>query len=227
MAMAAPIRTITAIRMTDPGLLTLSQWLSPAFPVGGFAYSHGLEWAVEAGDVHDAASFRAWIEDVLSHGSGRNDAILLSLAARSAPEDLSRLDALARALAPSAERLMETALQGEAFARTAAAIWPVPPSTCAYPVALGAAVRAMGLDLPAALALFVQGFAGNLTSAAIRLVPLGQTEGHAVLAALAPLCRTLAAEAAEADEDALGGCAFAADIASMRHETQYSRLFRS
>lgn len=223
MAMGAP----TAMP-TDIALLTLTQWLSPAYPIGAFSYSHGLEWAVETGDVTDAASFSDWLHDILKHGAGRNDAILLASAylAETASQ-LDEIDTLARALAPSRERLMETDLQGAAFATTTADIWAVPASPCVYPVAVGAAARGLDLPLGTTLTLFLHGFAASLTSAAIRLVPLGQTEGQATLAAMAPLCAQIAQQAQGQSLDDLGGCTFLADIASMKHETQYSRLFRT
>lgn len=213
---------------TDLGLLKLAQWFSNAYPVGAFAYSHGLEWAVQSGGISEAAGFRDWLADILAHGSGRNDAILLA-AAWSDPDsgNLGKLDELARALAPSSERLRETDLQGQAFVRTTAAIWRLPLPDLAYPVAAGAAARSAGLPLCETLLFYLHGFAANLTSAAIRLFPLGQTEGHAVLAGLAPLCARIAEDAMASTPDDLGGCTFLADIASMKHETQYARLFRS
>ena len=214
-------------------LLTLTQWLSPAFPVGAFSYSHGLEWAVETGDVTDAPSFQDWLAAILTDGAGRNDAILLVAAYRAhstaLPEidALTEIDALARALAPSRERLMETRQQGAAFAGTASDIWPVALPGLTYPVAVGAAARAMGLPLAQTLAMYLHGFAGNLTSAAIRLIPLGQTTGQAALATMTPICSQVAEQAQAQTLDDLGSCAFMADIASMKHETQYSRLFQS
>ncbi len=214
---------------TDPAaLLTLAQWMSPAYPVGAFSYSHGLEWAVQSDEVTDAGSFQAWLTDVLEHGAGRNDAILLAAAFKDpAPEALAELDALAAAMSPSPERRLETVQQGAAFCRTTAAVWPAELQDLAYPVAVGAAAGLAGLPLAETLVFYLHGFASNLTSAAIRLVPLGQTEGQRALAALAPLCERLAAEAQSGTIDDLGGASFLADIASMNHETQYSRLFRS
>ncbi len=181
---------------TDIDLLTLSQWLSPAYPVGAFSYSHGLEWAVDVLDVTDAATYDDWLRQVLVHGTGRNDAILLSNAYRAPDSDaLAQIDTLARALAPSKERLMETELQGAAFIQTTAAIWPNTLPELTYPVAVGAAAAAHGLALSQTLQLYLHAFAANLTSAAIRLVPLGQTEGQAVLAGISPICVQLASQA--------------------------------
>ena len=218
--------TIITIMPDTSALLTLLQWLSPAYPVGAFSYSHGLEWAVEAGDLRSASAFEAWARDILHHGAGRNDAILLAQA-HAAPDQAGHLDAEARALAPSAERLLETAQQGAAFARTVNGVHGLDLPELCYPVAVGVAARRLGLPLDAVLPAYLHAFAANLTSAAIRLVPLGQTEGQAALAALAPDCASIAAAAPGQGLDDLGGCAYMADIAAMKHETQYTRLFRS
>ncbi|MBR9844233.1 MAG: urease accessory protein UreF [Rhodobacteraceae bacterium] len=212
---------------TDP-LLTLMQWLSPAYPVGAFSYSHGLEAMVLDGTVHDAASFRDWLTDVLTHGAGRNDVILLAAAWHSDDaETLREIDDLARALTPSAERLLETDQQGAAFATTTAAVFSHDLPALTYPVAVGRAAALETLPLADTARLFLHAFAANLTSAAIRLVPLGQTEGQQVLHALTPLCRDIADTAIDLTLDDIGSASFATDIASMTHETQYSRLFRS
>ncbi|MCH2067987.1 urease accessory protein UreF [Shimia sp.] len=212
---------------TDP-ILTLAQWLSPAFPVGAFTYSHGLEALVDAGTVHDADSFSAWLTHTLQHGAGQNDVILLAHAYNAdTVEELAEIDSLARALAPSAERLLETDQQGAAFARTAAAIHDLDLSTLTYPVAVGRAAQLQNLPLRDTARLFLHAFAANLTSAATRLVPLGQTESQATLTAVTPLCQDVADHAVTLSLDDIAASTFASDIASMRHETQYSRLFRS
>ena len=209
-------------------LLILTQWFSAAFPTGAFSYSHGLEWAVGTGDVRDSKSFGHWLGSVLAHGCGRNDAIVLATAWRARTSDaLHEADIIARALAPSAERLAETLKQGAAFRRALAHIWQIDTPELAYPAAVGTAAQAMQLPLKETLLFYLQAFAANLASAAIRLVPLGQQEGHAVLAAQNELIRKIANEAMEAGLDDLGGCAFMADIASMKHETQRVRLFQS
>src|SRR4051812_42453648 len=221
-------------------LLPLMAWLSPAFPVGGFAYSHGIEWAHEDGDVTDAASLEAWLAALLAHGAARNDAILLAashLAAQAQDErSLAEAAELALALATSAERRLETVTQGDAFRLACAAAWPCPafdffdrawPESVAYPVAIGVAAAGHGIPLEAALEGFVFAFLSNLTSAAVRLGALGQTDGQRVLAALTPNARALAAFAIDATLDDLGGAAFRSDLAALRHEAQYTRLFRS
>ena len=209
----------------DDAALKLHAWLSPSYPVGAFAYSHGLETAIAGGHVSDAATARGWIEAILRHGSGRNDAILLAHAI--CGHNADELDDLARAFAPSAERLLETVAQGEAFAATTARSWGGDGTPRAYPVALGLAARAHGMEAVQVLPLYLLAFASNLVSACIRLVPLGQTEGQRILAALSPVIDAVAEEAGSALLDDLGGCAHASDIAAMRHETQPVRLFRS
>ena len=211
--------------MTD--LLALLAWTSPAFPTGAFACSHGLEWAVEAGDIRDEATLLAWLEDILTHGSGRNELILLR-AAHGAWADTAALAELARAAATTRERQAETVALGTAFV-AAAAPWcpPALPENPPYPVALGALAGAHGLDVETTAAAAAQAFATNLISAAVRLVPLGQSAGLRVLAALAPAIRAVVAETRGATPADLGGAAFRSDLAAMRHETQYTRLFRT
>ena len=213
-------------------------WLSPAFPVGGFSYSHGLEWVVEAVKMTDAAALGDWIEDILVHGAGRTDAIFLAEAWRAVAADdaelLHEVAELAAAFAPSAERRLETLAQGAAFMTAVQAVWPHPAldwlstqAEIAYPVAVGACAAAHGVPLPETAQAFVQAFAANLVSAGVRLIPLGQTDGLRVIARLEPLIPRIVADALGAGLDDVGGVAVLADIASMRHETQYTRLFRS
>jgi urease accessory protein len=214
--------------VTLPLLLT---WLSPAFPTGAYAYSHGIEWAVEAGDVRDEATAAAWIAALLKHGAGRSDAILLRHAHRAREaESLAPVAALAAAAQPSAERRLETLAQGRAFA-LAGAVWGAPllegVEDIAYPVAVGVLAAAHGVTEADAAVGYLHAFAANLISAAVRLVPLGQTAGLRILAGLAPTIAGLAAETEAASLDDIGTACFRADIASMRHETQYTRLFRT
>ncbi len=211
--------------LSPAGLLTLATWLSPAYPVGAFAYSHGLEQAVEAGCVHDGVSLRTWLEALLEHGAGRTDAMLLAAAWR-APGDEAPAE-LARALQPGAERRLETEAQGAAFAQVTGAVRGREDAPAALPVAVGRAAALEGLPLRETATLYLHAFASNLVSAAIRLVPLGQTEGQRVIAALAPLIEAVAEEALAAEPDDLGGACLRGDIASMLHETQRTRLFRT
>ncbi len=216
--------------MQDEAILRLLAWLSPAFPTGAYAYSHGLEWAVEYGDIADGHTLHIWIVDVLTDGTGRNDAILLRHAHRASGDSnaLGEIAELAAGLAPSRERRAETLDQGAAFV-AAAAPWHPPnlPSPVAYPVAVGALAGAHGIAEDATAAAYLQSFATNLISAAVRLVPLGQSTGLRVLAALEPIILHVARATCAATLDDLGGCAFRSDLAAMGHETQYTRLFRS
>ncbi|MCA3436995.1 MAG: urease accessory protein UreF [Rhodobacter sp.] len=212
--------------MTDAALLCLTQWLSPAFPAGSYAYSHGLEWAISDGDVTTAAQLQRWIAAVLTEGAGRTDAILLAQALR--PEtDLADLAALAQALAASGERLVETLDQGRALGQTIAALTGRAEKVMPYPVALGAAARDLGLPVARVAALYLHAFASTLVQAGVRFVPLGQTEGQAVLAALHPVILQVAQDAACAGIDRIGSGAMRSDLAAMRHETMNVRIFRT
>ncbi|MDD2862728.1 MAG: urease accessory protein UreF [Acidiphilium sp.] len=217
---------------TPDALLHLLTWLSPAFPTGGFAYSHGLESAVESGDVTSADTLLDWMTDLLHHGSGRNDAILLRHSHRT--DDLASIAAFAAASAPARELAAETLHQGSAFtaaarlwlpdtlARTFAAIGPI-----AYPVAVGALAAATGIAEDAATIAYLHAWTANLVSAGVRLIPLGQTAGLAVQHALDPILHATAALTRDLPLDAIASACIAAEIAAMRHETQYTRLFRS
>ena len=209
-------------------LLTLTQWLSPAYPVGGFAYSHGLELAIREGWITNGLTLQTWLAAVLAEGSGRADAVFLAAAHGADTADrLIELDDIARAFAASAERIRESERQGAAFASTTRAVWALDLPDLMYPIAVGRAAGLKGLPVEDTAALYLHAFASNLVSAAVRLVPLGQTEGQATLAALSQLCRDTAREAVIADPDDLWSNAWGSDIASMRHETMEPRLFQS
>jgi len=213
-------------------LIRLLTWLSPAFPTGGFAYSHGLEWSVEAGDVTDEATLRDWVADVLCHGGGRSDTILLRHAHGASPDDLPALCALGIALGFGRERRLETRDQGAAFAR-AGAVWGGPRVTVLadasvpYPVAVGALAADHGIEADLACAAYLQAFAGSLVSAAVRLIPIGQTAGLRVVSLLEPVIAELVEETRRTELDDIGGACFRSDIAALRHETQRTRLFRT
>ncbi|MFK7751002.1 MAG: urease accessory protein UreF [Sedimentitalea sp.] len=213
--------------MNTEATLTLAHWLSPSYPVGAFAYSHGLETLIQSRALTTAQDLQCWLLDVLEHGSGRADAVLVSCAYQAEADELAHIDASARAFAGSGERLRETVLQGAAFVRTTHDIWGHDLPDLTYPVAVGRAAQLAGLPLDLTMAMYVQAFAGNLVSAAIRLVPLGQTEGQGVLAALAPTCAALAKDLQDATLDELHSSAFLSDIAAMAHETLETRIFRS
>jgi urease accessory protein len=220
--------------------LALFIWLSPAFPVGAFAYSHGLEWAVEADDIFDAASLQNWLEDLSDHGAPRTDARLFATAHRAVTAEdwraLNEVNELAIALAGSSERRLETSAQGSAFVSAARAAWNCEAlahlpgaggDAIAYPIAVGAAAAGHGFALETALPAFVIAAFSNLVSASVRLSAIGQTDGQRVMAALLPRLSAMAEECADGDLDKLGNCGFRSDLAALKHETQYSRLFRS
>lgn len=213
-------------RIEASQLLLLLTWMSPAFPTGAFAYSQGLEWAIEEGRVTDRGSLSQWIGDVLTRGGGWNDAVIF---ARCWEDNASALNELALALSPTRERHLETTQLGRAF-RIAAAVFATPPlaeEEIAYPVAAGAACAALGIDRHAALLAYLQGLAAALTSVAVRLVPIGQTAGLEVLRDLGETIAQVSGKAASASLDDLGAIAIGADIASMKHETMHSRVFRT
>lgn len=214
-------------------------WFSPAFPVGGFAYSHGIESAVEEGIVTNGAALAGWIGDILSLGTGRNDAILLGEAWRLSSRDdataLTDLSDLALALSQAAERRLESAQQGASFlalVRRAwphdrlAMLWPKEGRDIAFPVAVGLAGGLHGQPLDVLAASYLQAFAGNLLAAGIRLAIIGQSEAQQRLAELQPLILE-AAQASALPLSALGGSALMADLMALRHETLNGRLFRS
>lgn len=213
---------------TPTDLLTLAQWFSPLFPVGAFAYSHGLEWAIEAGQVDSAETARAWIGDVLEHGAGWNDALTMVQAHRAETQEaVTEIDLTCRALAASRERLSETALQGEAFCAALAEVWALDLAGLCLPVAAGRAARLAGLPRTLSVQVYLHAFASNLASVAMRLVPLGQSDGQHVIRALTPLCVRIAETAGRADPEDWSSTVFAADLAAMKHETQYARIFRT
>ena len=222
--MAARIATTTVSQLMTTDVLTLSQLLSPSFPVGAFAYAHGLETAINDGAINDATSLQAWLLDLLNHGGASADALLLNAAYGS--DDLM-IDASARAFAASSERLLETDLQGAAFCDTVRAVWGHELGQLCYPVAVGRVAAILDLNIELTTAMYLQAFIGNLTAAAMRLVPLGQVDGQKIQAALKPRCAEVAAESGGATLADLHNTAWLSDIAAMRHETQYSRIFRS
>jgi urease accessory protein len=221
-------------------LYRLMTWLSPSFPVGAFSYSSGIEWAVEAGDITDAASLRDWLGAMLGDGSGFCDAVFLAQAHRAASAQdaaaLREIAELAAAFVPSRERQLETSTQGRAFIAIGRAAWACDGldgmvAACGgdtiYPVAVGIVSAAHGVPLAPALHAFLHAVVSNWISAGARLVPLGQTDSQRILAGLEADVAATAKRALAASLDDLGSATFRADLASLRHETQYTRLFRS
>jgi len=228
--MGAPTGMTIAINMalmtmrTDP-VLTLAQWFSPGFPVGAFAYSHGLEQAIAEDNVTDAAGLSAWVEDVLQFGAGRSDALFLAAAFAADEGALAGIDAQARAFVSSKERLMETDLLGAAFGRISASLSGTDVSTYTYPVAVGWAAQRAELPLELTTSMYLHAFVSSLVSVGQRLIPIGQTDGQQIIQTLAPLCQQIAQTGGTLDD--LSSTAFASDIAAMRHETLNSRVFRT
>jgi urease accessory protein len=223
-----------------PALYRLTAWLSPGYPVGAFSYSSGLEWAIDAGDITNSETLHDWLTTMLAAGAGFCDAVFLTHAYRACDttDDVAFTEVaeLAAAFAPSRERFLETTAQGRAFLDITRQAWPcatldriagICSGPLAYPVVVAAAAAGHDVPLAQALAVYLQALAANWVSAAVRLVPLGQTAGQRVIAALAPVVIATTERALAAAIDDVGGATFRADIASMRHETQYTRLFRS
>jgi urease accessory protein len=226
--------------VTSGALYRLMAWLSPSYPVGAFSYSSGIEWAVEVGDLSDGESLRRWLAVAIGEGGGFCDAVFFVHAHRAlADSDTAALRAvaeLAAAFAPSKERHLETTAQGAAFIAAARAAWACRAldvladawaGPIAYPVAVGVTAAGHGIALEPSLHAYLHAVTANLISAGVRLIPLGQNDGQRVLAALEPVVAATAQRALAASLDDIGSAALRADLASLRHETQYTRLFRS
>jgi len=239
-AVTAPVGADGMTGHEAAALYRLMTWLSPAFPVGAFSYSSGIEWAVEAGDIADAASLRDWLQAMLADGSGFCDGVLLAHTHRAASlrdeRALREVAELAAAFVPSRERQLETSAQGRAFIEIARAAWDCDGldrlvtacgGSIVYPVAVGLVSAAHAIPLAATMHGLLHALVSNWISAGSRLVPLGQTDSQRLLAWLEPAVVLTAGRALQASLDDLGSATFRADLASLRHETQYTRLFRS
>jgi urease accessory protein len=237
---AEPSQTRAMSESEAAALYRLMTWLSPSFPVGAFSYSSGIEWAVEAGDIADAASLRDWLAAMLTDGAGFCDAVFLVQTHRavSSHDDTSlhNIAELAAAFVPSRERQLETTTQGRAFIDTARAAWSCEGldemiAACGdrivYPVAVGLVSAAHGIPLEPSLHAFLHAVVSNWISAGARLIPLGQTDSQRLLAQLEADVVATAKRAISTSLDDLGSATFRADLASLRHEAQYTRLFRS
>jgi urease accessory protein len=224
-------------------LLRQQSWLSPAFPTGSYSYSHGIEWAVEAGHIDDRKSLVDWLEADLCYGSGRNEAIFFIEAWRSATnsdcEKLLEIAEFAAAFRGTSEFALETSQQASACLAMLRRVWPesfmenlselLSELRIAPVLSVVLGVRAARQGIPAALALpaFLQSYLANLVTAGVRLVPLGQTDGQLATAELEEAVLGVAAQAQQETIHDLGSAAFMVDLASAAHETQYTRLFRS
>lgn len=226
--------------MAELAMLRLLAWMSPGFPVGAYSYSHAIEYAVAIGVVHDMDSLREWIDAVLTHGGGRIDAILFAHAWRAARigdgEGLGEVAALGASLRATPELGRESTAQGNAFMLAAGAGWPSErmallraawDGPVAYPIAVAITCAAHGVGLDDGLLAYLHGFAANLVSAGVRLIPLGQTQGQRIVAALESPILRLAKAAPQAPMADAGSGAWIVDWCSMQHESQHTRLFRS
>jgi urease accessory protein len=225
---------------TEAALFRLLTWLSPSYPLGSFSYSHGLEYAVESGLVRGRDDLRDWVATVIAAGAGRADGALLAAAWRAAhAEDDAALDEVAELAAAwrgTAETALESRAQGAAFLATTRLAWPHPRldalalrqrSEVAFPVAVAVAAASHGVPLAATLTAYLHAFAAAIVSAGVRLIPLGQSDGQRVIAALEEVVAAAAAEIMATPLAEIGTAAPVVDWCSMRHETQYTRLFRS
>ena len=221
--------------LTDQALYRLLAWLSPAFPVGAFAYSHGIEYAVEIGEVSDPESLASWLDGIIQYGSGRIDADLFTMVWRAVDQaddaGLARAIGIGNTMRGTSELSLESLAQGSAFQKTVQAAWPdaapVDPGPVAYPVAVAMAAARIEAPLRSSLVAYLHGLAANLVSAALRAVPLGQTDGQRVIAGLEAVILAAAEAALDRSPEDFGGAAFRVDWTSMQHESQYTRLFRS
>ena len=226
------ITSTKAIIMTDlKSMIRLQTWLSPAFPIGAFSYSNGLEAAIDEGYVINAKSLTTWLTDILESGTVWNDAVLLAEAWRCAAdkEALDELVLLAQAMSFSSERYLETTDQGSAFLLASQA-WredDLLPAKCPLPIAIGVLAARMDVALEDTLAAALHAVLSNQIQAALRLMKLGQQGGLGVLASLEDRILDTAQKAANSSLDDLGSRAIIADIAAMKHETMQSRIFRS
>jgi urease accessory protein len=218
----------------------LMTWFSPSYPIGAFSYSSGIEWAVEVGDIRDAETLRCWSETMLTSGAGYCDGIIFTQAHRATVASdnvaIAAIAELAAAFASSRERYLETTSQGRAFMAAARAAWPclavrqlseIWDGPVAYPVAAGIVCAGHGIPLSHALYTFLYSVTANWISAGGRLIPLGQSDCQHVLVAIERAIAETAKCALTATLNDLGSATFRADLAGMRHETQYTRLFRS
>ena len=210
---------------TDAKLITVMQWLSPAFPIGGFAYSHGLEWAINKGYVSNRAELQKWISDLLEYGSLKNDAILIKLVLQGS--DPKEINEIAIALCPANERLSETQLQGGAFCKIMREVWSLEIDELTLPIALALAAKNESIDQNLVLPAYLHSFCSNLISVAMRLIPIGQTDGQKTLRELSPLISDSVRAVAKSDKDDLGSACFLSDVSAMQHEYLQPRVFKT
>ena len=210
---------------TDSKLITVMQWLSPAFPIGGFAYSHGLEWAINKGYVSNREELQKWVSDLLEYGSLKNDAILIKLVLKGS--DPKEINEIAIALCQANERLSETQLQGGAFCKIMREVWSLEIDDLALPIALALAAKNENIDQNLVVPAYLHSFCSNLISVAMRLIPIGQTDGQKTLRELSPLISDSVRAVAKSDKDDLGSACFLSDVSAMQHEYLQPRVFKT
>ena len=205
-------------------MMILQAWFSPAFPIGAYSYSHGLETAIQDGLITDEVSLQSWISTLLLYGSGRNDGLFI----KAAYEAEEEANALCLALCTSKERWRETTELGQAFSRVANTSYQTDlPDGLAYPVAVGQAARTMDLDLTLTLQSYLQAFAANLISVGVRAIPIGQQAGQHCLVRLYPVIEEVITQAAEASLAEVGSSALLSDLMAMKHEHSVPRIYRT
>ena len=205
-------------------MIFLQAWFSPAFPIGAYSYSHGLETAIQGGLINDEVSLQSWVSTLLLDGSGRNDGLFI----KAAYEGEEEANTLCLSLCPSKERWQETTELGQAFCRAVNNSYHTNlPDGLAYPVAVGQAARTIGLDLGLTIQSYLQAFAANLISVGVRAIPIGQHAGQDCLVGLCPVIEEGAAEAAETTLDEVGSAAMLSDLMAMKHEQSVPRIYRT
>ena len=210
---------------TDLKFMTVMQWMSPAFPIGAFAYSHGLEWAIDKDHVSNGEKLQKWITDLLEYGSLRTDAIFISLILRG--HDVRKMNELSMALCPAGERLLETKLQGSAFAKVIEDVWQQDIGELSLPIAVALAAKNQSIEQDLILPVYLHAFCSNLISAAIRLIPIGQTEGQRIMLELYTTISDLVQTASESEIDDLNSACFFSDVSAMEHEYLQPRIFKT
>ena len=210
---------------TDLKFMTVMQWMSPAFPIGAFAYSHGLEWAIDKDHVSNGEKLQKWITDLLEYGSLRTDAIFISLILRG--HDVRKMNELSMALCPAGERLLETKLQGSAFAKVIEDVWQQDIGELSLPIAVALAAKNQSIEQDLILPAYLHAFCSNLISAAIRLIPIGQTEGQRIMLELYTTISDLVQTASESEIDDLNSACFFSDVSAMEHEYLQPRIFKT
>ena len=210
---------------TDLKFMTVMQWMSPAFPIGAFAYSHGLEWAIDKDHVSNGEKLQKWITDLLEYGSLRTDAIFISLILRG--HDAKKMNELSMALCPAGERLLETKLQGSAFTKVIEDVWQQDIGELSLPIAVALAAKNQSIEQDLILPAYLHAFCSNLISAAIRLIPIGQTEGQRIMLELYPTISDLVKTASESEIDDLNSACFFSDVSAMEHEHLQPRVFKT